>query len=647
MPAARASWASRIALAIGAPLVLLGLLEAGSHLTVGYVDYPLPGVEDAADHIFFATPERISPIFRVDGDAIVTGFETKSHFLVRSQQFPALRTPETVRIAFLGGSSVQGWPFREPGGSFPDIVGELLQARFPDRRIDIINAGVGGYNSFQLVDVAYQLAPLNPDVVVVYAGHNDQGYYGFQQEFLSQVSASGRSLLSIRRIERQANRLNFFRYARRARDRAAKRSVGEDVFNGTADQRSLLGEERFATFAEAHGTLVPAVFGKNLRELVELLADDDTTVLLAPPLSNLRDHAPTEMVHRPVLSEADAEAFASRMEGLRQRFGEAGVGPRVMPVLNETWLRFEDPVQPTGPRVAVGADAARQACDPFLEELKELEKLSPSWAEVSFLRGTCLMHTDPGEALAAFETARDQTYALPPRQRAWGGMQDAVEQTAARTGARFVDLRGPFRAAAEHGVPGGELFVDNLHFSGAGARVVAAAVADAAAELPVFAPGGADGRSPEPELVNLRRTLREAADERHFAGGLDIPGSDPLIITPEDVPPPPPCLAPNLTGELGPGHAQAFRFRSTPGQNLILRLDGAPGLSLWMADIGGEMTAGPLTRPVAEWTSPGDGEAMLIVADHAGVGGAWELCYEGGPTMEDDGAVTVPVAPLQ
>ena len=125
-------WLGRVALAIAAPVLLLLGLEAASYVAVGRVDYPLPGVAEAARHLFFHMPERVSPLFSVDGDEVVAGFETSTHFLVRAQRFPARRSDDAVRIAFLGGSSVQGWPFREPGASFGDVTGELLQARFPD-----------------------------------------------------------------------------------------------------------------------------------------------------------------------------------------------------------------------------------------------------------------------------------------------------------------------------------------------------------------------------------------------------------------------------------------------------------------------------------------------------------------------------------
>ena len=634
-------------LAAAAPLFVLGLLEAGSHLFVGAVDYPLPGVESAAQHIFFLTPERISPMFRPDGDHIVAGFENKTHFLVRRQRFPALRSPEAVRVAFLGGSSVQGWPYRQPGASFPDVVGELLQARFPDRRVDIINAGVGGYSSFQIADAAHQLGPLNPDIVVLYAGHNDQGYYGFQQGFLDAVELPGLRSAVVGPLERQANRLNFFRAARRSRDRAAAgpaKKLGEDVFRGTADQRQSLGEQRFATFAKAHSTLVPRMFEQNLAELIEALEDEDTDVVLVPPVSNLRDHAPTEMLHLPPLRPAEATAFAERLETLRDRMAEQGLGPRTMPPVWETWIRFDDPVEPQEPGLEVGSVEAARGCVAILEELDALEAISSSWAETSFLRGTCLLHSDPAAALAAFERARDQTYALPPHQRAWGTMQEAVRSAAQARDVEIVELPARMREAAEFGVPGGEMFVDNLHLSGLGARVVGEAVAAALAELPVFREGEARHRRPEPELAVLRRNLATAASERHFAHGLDIRGSDPHPVTPEQRPDPPPCQSPTVTGDLPAGTAERFRLESKAGALLRMRLDGAAGIRIWIADLEGRLTAGPFPRPLAAWSAPGDGDVVLLVGVHEGEGGPWQLCLEGLALTEELGRVRAPAA---
>ncbi len=612
------------------------------------MDYPLPGVGDAARHLFFTNPERVSPIFAVDGEDVTAGFETKTHFLVREQRFGAVRPEGGIRVAFLGGSSVQGWPFREPGGSFPDLVGERLRERFPDRPVDVVNAGVGGYNSFQLVDVAHQIAPLQVDVVVIYAGHNDQGYYAFQTEYLAQQAGTGADAGFVRRLERPLNRLNFFRAARRFRDRGApapepgeSSPQGDDTFRPSADQRDLLGPERFEAFAAAHAELVPTMLERNLRELIALLDDEDTDVVLAIPASNLRDQVPEENLHRPPLDDAAAAQFADLMTEAEAAMEAWGVAPRKMPPVPERWLRFADPVdvRPRLGALPVGSDEAVAACAEPLARLDEAAAISDTWAHLWFLRGTCLLHSDPTAAARAFRRARDLCPALPPHQRAWSPVQEAVRRAGRGAGVPVVDTPAVLAEAAELGIPGGEFFVDNLHFSGRGAAVVADAVADAVGRLPALTTGPAPSRPPDPPPSQLGAQLVTASLRHNVAQGLTMPGSAALVIGPEESPEPDPCAEPALEGRLDPAAepTAGLYVEVESGDQLTMRLDGPPELTWEIRDLAGEVSEGDLRRPVAEWTAPGAG-AFVIRIDGSALTepGPYSLCLQGGGLRQRD-----------
>jgi hypothetical protein len=189
-------WSSRFGLAIASVALLLLLLEASVTGIWGTLYYPLPGVQDAAEYLYFTLPERFNPLFQLDEDEEsgepVFRTDRRLHegdwFFARKQSFPAQRSDRGIRVAFMGGSSVQGWPYRQEGVVFAEQVGESLRTTRPELAFDIINAGVGTYSSFQLVDVADQLELFNPDLVVVYAGHNDQGYYFFHRTFLDTLA---------------------------------------------------------------------------------------------------------------------------------------------------------------------------------------------------------------------------------------------------------------------------------------------------------------------------------------------------------------------------------------------------------------------------------------------------------------------------
>lgn len=81
-------------------------------------------------------------------------------------QVPVARG-ERPRVVFLGGSSVRHAWVSPPEVNFPTHVARLLPA------VEVVNLGSPGQTLGGLVGVARALAPLQPDLVVVYAGHND------------------------------------------------------------------------------------------------------------------------------------------------------------------------------------------------------------------------------------------------------------------------------------------------------------------------------------------------------------------------------------------------------------------------------------------------------------------------------------------
>ena len=79
-----------------------------------------------------------------------------------------------TRIAILGGSSVFGY-FVSDGEEAARQLERLLDR--PDRPVQVLNAGVPGYNLFQTCGrFEEHIVPLHPDIVVLYLGWNDLPY---------------------------------------------------------------------------------------------------------------------------------------------------------------------------------------------------------------------------------------------------------------------------------------------------------------------------------------------------------------------------------------------------------------------------------------------------------------------------------------
>ncbi|MDX1503410.1 MAG: GDSL-type esterase/lipase family protein [Thermoanaerobaculia bacterium] len=80
------------------------------------------------------------------------------------------KLPGEIRIFALGDSNTLGWA-GQTGPNWPQDLGEML-ARLDDR-VEVVNAGVWGYSSFQGTLRLREALAFSPDVVLVSFGSND------------------------------------------------------------------------------------------------------------------------------------------------------------------------------------------------------------------------------------------------------------------------------------------------------------------------------------------------------------------------------------------------------------------------------------------------------------------------------------------
>jgi lysophospholipase L1-like esterase len=84
------------------------------------------------------------------------------------------RPPNGLRFAFLGASTNFCAENSSNAATWPDLVWTYFQQAEPDLKWDYINAGVPGYSvEDSLKDFNVRVAPLYPDVVVIYHATND------------------------------------------------------------------------------------------------------------------------------------------------------------------------------------------------------------------------------------------------------------------------------------------------------------------------------------------------------------------------------------------------------------------------------------------------------------------------------------------
>ena len=86
-----------------------------------------------------------------------------------------IKKTNSFRVFVLGGSSAEGYPF-VPNASFPRELKRRLELIYPDNTIEVMNCGMSAINSYTLRDFIPSIVKQEPDLVLIYAGHNE--YYG-------------------------------------------------------------------------------------------------------------------------------------------------------------------------------------------------------------------------------------------------------------------------------------------------------------------------------------------------------------------------------------------------------------------------------------------------------------------------------------
>ncbi len=89
--------------------------------------------------------------------------------------FRKVKPENSFRVFVLGGSSGAGYPYI-PLGAFTRYLRTRLELAYPERFIEVVNMSMTAINSYALRDMMPEIIKQKPDLILIYAGHNE--YYG-------------------------------------------------------------------------------------------------------------------------------------------------------------------------------------------------------------------------------------------------------------------------------------------------------------------------------------------------------------------------------------------------------------------------------------------------------------------------------------
>ena len=115
------------------------------------------------------------PLFELDERGEIYRTARRRRLVFAPQEFAREKPHGTFRIFGLGGSTVQGRPFAIET-SFTTWLEIALRGAEPARTWEVINCGGISYASYRLVPILEEVLGYDPDLIVLYTGHNE--FYG-------------------------------------------------------------------------------------------------------------------------------------------------------------------------------------------------------------------------------------------------------------------------------------------------------------------------------------------------------------------------------------------------------------------------------------------------------------------------------------
>ncbi len=350
--------------------------------------------------------------------------------------FRATKAPGTIRIFTLGASTTLGYPYMM-NGSFPAILRDRLRERFPGRTIEVVNLGVTAVTSHTVLDFGRWCLDQEPDLLVVYAGHNE--YYGALGVGSSQFVGSSRWMV---RTYLALHHSRLF-LALKAAVTGIASSVGTAAENRTGTLMEVMARKTTIPFGSETYRQGLDTYRANIEALLNEAGGRGVPVVLSTLVSNLKDLRPME------------------------------------PVVPDGWTE-DDRLSLDRDMASVDSLVSMNRLDQADAILEKWRSLDSSNASIAYAYGTIAsVRGASNDARQWFERARDLDGL---RFRAPSELNRIVRTLAARPGVTLADAESVMVARAPHGLIGREFLLEHVHPNVAGYSVIADAV-----EPPVLA----------------------------------------------------------------------------------------------------------------------------------------------------------------
>lgn len=381
------------------------------------------------------------------------------------QSFPAKKPDNVTRIFCIGGSTTFGRPY-DDRTSFCGWLRKFLPAVNPTRKWEVINAGGISYASYRAARLMEELEDYEPDIFIVYSGHN---------EFLESRTYS--KLLKVPK---------FFRSLAVLASRTRLYSLLSDIINKnnevlptevTALLDHSVGPEDYHRDDEKRDAILDD-YETSLFHMTDISERAKAKLILVTPASNIRDFSPFK-------SEP-----SNRLSAIQIREIDS--------------LKFGINMAMENHNIDLAEKMAKKALN--------IDGRNP---ELLYMHAKILLALDRiDEAKRAFIQSKDED--ICPL-RALTPIHDIVAAVSQTKNTGFVDFVNIINENSSNGIPGSELFLDHVHPTIEGNRLLALSIIQEMLREGIVTQGDTWN---EDLITEISRELESSLDEKTHAFAL-------------------------------------------------------------------------------------------------------------------------------
>lgn len=347
------------------------------------------------------------------------------------------KSPQTFRIFCIGESTMFGYPYPS-NVTAPRFLRDRLQTLFPERKFEIINLGIPAVSSSVILDLLKQVVRYQPDLVVVYSGHNE--FYGTYGVASTEYVAYNKTFLD---LYLQLRHLKLFDLLRNAvlSVRTSITATPPQTRRATFLERMV--EDRYIEYRGSKYERARELFTENLQDMVRVARRARVPISFCTTVSNWKDQYP-------FISLFSAETGPEQRQRWEQLF-------------------------------ARGKEyAAAGMVDSALSAFSVAASIDSMRADVHYEIGQCLWQLGKtGEARTEFLRAKDLD-AL--RFRASEEFNDVIRSVANAADAWTVDVEKEFMDKSTGNVLASSLLTEHLHPNVDGYSFMASAIVQSMSE---------------------------------------------------------------------------------------------------------------------------------------------------------------------